>query len=60
MRFGGFKLCKPKKIEENLVMEEAGFLSCCDVNTFDANSEGAITSKPADSTCSINPARKHA
>jgi len=62
-RFQGpsfFKLCKLKKRKENLVMEEAGFLSSCDVNTFDTNSEGAITTKPADSTRSVNPARKHA
>lgn len=55
-----FKLCKLKKVKENLVMEDAGFLSCSDVNTFDTNSEGAITSKSADSTCSIKPACKHA
>lgn len=29
-------------------MEEAGLLSCCDVNMFDTNSEGAVTYKPAD------------
>lgn len=41
-------------------MEEAGFLSCCDVNMFDTNSEGAIIYKPADSPWSANPASKHA
>lgn len=37
-------------------MEEAGFLSCCGVNTFDSNCEGGITSQPAASACTINPA----
>lgn len=41
-------------------MDEAEFLSCCDVNRSDTNSEGAITSKTADSACSVNPACKHA
>lgn len=53
-----FKLCKLKKIKEILVMEEAGSLSCCGVNTFDSNCEGAIASQPADSACWINPACK--